>query len=562
MSGNKHALNWTSILIAIPVGSIASLVTLGFRELVETISAMFFGHNHDITQAIRVYPWFFWPLILGSGGLIAGFFLKYATSIERKSTVKTDYLEIINARLDAVPAKTSLFRALSSIASICSGASIGKEGPMVQLSALCGSIMGRYAFPRLALRNSDVVAMAASAGLASVYHAPLASAIFVAEIAFGVFALQRLIPLIIASAVGVMTMWSLGFHSTLYPFVNETFRLTTITFLLTLLIALVAGLVGWLVIFLIGQCKGVFSRIKNLPFRLAIGGVITGLLAIITPDILGNGYDVIVRLMTGERILPFMLLLLGLKLMATVLSVGSNAVGGLFTPSLLIGALLGVLMASLAATAGLPVDNICLFAVIGMGAVLAAVSQAPLMAILMMLEMTLNSSLLFPVMLATSLASLMAYQLHSSGTYPVVSRHFRRSEAQYDFDNGIIAQFMSEGETLQPAVSVGRALAVSSLKRERFVYIVSETQQFLGVVSVHEISRKILSHELTADSPVASVMDRDFPCVYAHQTLREGWEAFAQVTLERLPVLNNATERRFLGALTKTSLIQQARNFI
>lgn len=117
-----------------------------------------------------MFTWYCWPLIVGAGGLIAGFLLRYATAIEQKQTVRTDYLEVINAQLDAVPTRTSLFRGLSSLASISSGASIGREGPMVQLSALAGSLMGRWWFKSLPLKNSDVVAMAAAAGLASVYR--------------------------------------------------------------------------------------------------------------------------------------------------------------------------------------------------------------------------------------------------------------------------------------------------------------------------------------------------------------------------------------------------------
>ncbi|WP_017801347.1 chloride channel protein [Winslowiella toletana] len=562
VAGNKHALNWTSILVAIPAGIVASLVTLGFRLVIELISQLLFGSEQDITQAVTVWPWFCWPLIVGLGGVIAGFFLKYATSIEQQQTVKTDYLEVINARLDAVPTRTSLFRALSSIASIGSGASIGKEGPMVQLSALSGSILGRYCFKSLALKNSDVVAMAAAAGLASVYHAPLASAIFVAEIAFGISALQRLIPLIISAAVAVLTMWTLGYRSAIYPFADVQFQLTPATIALTVVIGLAAGLAGWLMIFLIGKSKGLFSRLKSLPLRLGIGGFAVGVLAIASSDILGNGYEVIVEVMAGSLALQALLLLLVLKMVATALSVGSGAVGGLFTPSLLIGALLGVAIASVASALGLPAGNALLYAAIGMAAVLASVSQAPLMAIIMVLEMTLNSSLLFPVMIAAVLASMMVYRLQSASTYPVISHHFSRSDAKFDFDNGIISQFIVPGAALLPEQSVGEALAVSSLKRERFVYIVNHHGQFLGVVSIHDISRKILDGEITLDSPVSTVMDGDFPFICASQTIREGWEAFAQVTLERLPVLNNPVERKFLGALTKTSLIQKAKGFI
>ncbi|BCQ41712.1 hypothetical protein ERHA54_43150 [Erwinia rhapontici] len=559
---SKHALNWTSILVAIPVGLVASLVTLGFREAINLIDGLVFNGQTDITQAMRVYPWYCWPLIVGAGGLIAGFLLRYATAIEQKQTVRTDYLEVINAQLDAVPTRTSLFRGLSSLASISSGASIGREGPMVQLSALAGSLMGRWWFKSLPLKNSDVVAMAAAAGLASVYHAPLASAIFVAEIAFGISAMQRLIPLIIASGVAVLTMWSLGHRSAMYPFSHSQFDLTPGSIALTVAIGLLAGLLGWGMLWLIGQSKRCFAPIRSLPLRLGLGGLLVGALAIGSTQILGNGYEVIVRIMAGDFLLPMLLALLLLKMLATAISVGSNAVGGLFTPALLIGALMGEMVALLATAAGLPVGNAEVFAAVGMGAVLASVSQAPLMAMLMVLEMTLNSSLLFPAMIASVLASMTVYRLHSSSTYSVMTRHFSRSDAKFDFDNGIISQFIVSGAALTPQDSVGKALAVSSLKRERFVYVIGEQGEFIGAVSIHDISHKVLDKEITLTSPVSCVVDTQFPTVYENQTIKEGWEAFARVTLERLPVLNNPLERKYLGALTKTSLIQQAKDFI
>ncbi|WP_243078871.1 chloride channel protein [Pantoea sp. MQR6] len=562
MKGSKHALNWTTLLIAIPVGFAASLVTLAFRGIIELINHLLFGSSSEITEAMHVWPWILWPLLVGAGGLLAGFFLRYAVNIEQQQTLKTDYLEVINARLDAVPTKTSLFRALSSIASIGSGASIGKEGPMVQLSALCGSMIGKFLPASLNLKNSDVVAMAAAAGLSSVYHAPLASAIFVAEIAFGISALQRLIPLIISSAVAVMTMWTLGFRSALYPLADVNFHMDASSLFMTVIIGLCAGLAGWLLITLIARSKKLFSRVSSLPLRLGAGGFAVGLLAIVSTDILGNGYEVIVKVMAGNYLLPGLLLLLVLKTLATSLSVGSNAVGGLFTPSLLIGALLGVVLATCGLALHLPLGNSLLYAAIGMAAVLAAVSQAPLMAILMVLEMTLNSSLLFPLMIAAVLASMVVYRLQSASTYPVVSNHFNRSEAKYDFDNMRVAELIIPGAALKPQESVGQALAVSSLKRERYVYVINDEGAFLGVVSIHEISRKVLAQEITLDSPVQQVMDDNFPCVYQNQSMREGWEAFALVTLERLPVLNNPHERRFLGALTKTSLIQKAQEFL
>ena len=562
MKEGKFVLSWTALLIAVPVGCAGAMVTLGFRLIIEWVNRLLFGRSDDITLAMHVWPWFFWPVIVGGGGVIAGFFLRYAVALEKKQAVGTDYLDVLNARLDAVPTRTSLFRALSSIASISSGASIGKEGPMVQLSALCGSIIGRYLPGRFHLKNSDVVAMAAAAGLASVYHAPLASAIFVAEVAFGISALQRLIPLVIASGTSVMTMWLLGYRSALYPLADVRFHVSIHSVLIVIAIGLVCGLAGAGFITLAGYSKKQFAQITSLPCRLGVGGVAVGILAIFSTEILGNGYEVIINIFSGQYLLWGLAGLLLLKLVATCCSVGSSAVGGMFTPSLLIGALVGAIFNVLTSDAGFAVQPGWLYAALGMAAVLAAISQAPLMAILMVTEMTLNSSLLFPLMIASVLATMVAYRLQSAVTYPLISTHFNRAEARYDFDNTTIAELIIPGAALLPDASVGDALAISSLKRERYVYVINESGRFLGVVSIHEIAASVLSQRITPDSPVREVMDDDFPYICQDKSLREGWEAFSQVTLERLPVLSDDKQRYFLGALTKTSLIRKAGAFI
>jgi hypothetical protein len=105
VSGSKHALNWTTLLIAIPVGFVASLVTLAFRGVIDLINRLLFNSDSEITVAMHVWPWIFWPLLVGAGGVLAGYFLRFAVAIEKQETVKTDYLEVINARLDAVPPK-------------------------------------------------------------------------------------------------------------------------------------------------------------------------------------------------------------------------------------------------------------------------------------------------------------------------------------------------------------------------------------------------------------------------------------------------------------------------
>ncbi len=562
MRTQYSSLNWLVLVLAIAVGIAGALVTLGFRLLIALCNVSLFGRSDDITQAMQVWPWYCWPMIVGIGGVVAGYFLHCALKMEKKTAIKADYLEVINARLNAVPTRSSVLRACSSMISIGSGSSIGKEGPMVQLAALCGSWLGRYLPKNFALANSDVVAMAAAAGLASVYHAPLAATIFIAEIAFGISALQRTIPLMFSAGSAVLTMWLLGFRSPLYPLMNIQFHISITPILLTILLALLCGFVGYGFITLTQKSRGIFNRIRSLPLRLGVGGLLVGSLAILTPDILGNGYEVIINLFAGHYLFSALVLILILKIIATSCSVGAGAVGGMFTPALMVGAALGGAFGLVCQQMGMTDNSPWLYAAIGMAAVLAAISQAPLMAILMVMEMTLNSSLLLPLMIAGVLATMVAYQCRSPITYPLVGAHLARADAKFTFDHTEISELVIPGACLYPEDSVQLALQASAHKRERYVYIIDQSERFLGVVSIHKIVEQVLAKEISLDSPVSSVIETDFPFVYQSQSLREGWEAFSRVTLERLPVLDNPQQQKFIGALTKTSLVQQAERFL
>jgi chloride channel protein, CIC family len=292
-----------------------------------------------------------------------------------------------------------------------------------------------------------------------------------------------------------------------------------------------------------------------------LGGGCVAFLAILSPLVLGNGYEVIVALFSGDYLFSTLLLLCGLKLLATGISVGSGAVGGMFTPALLVGASWGGACGLWFNSLGLVTVSPWLFAALGMAAMLSAMSRAPVMAIIMLLEMTLNSSLLLPLMLVTTVATLLATRCNVGVNYPLVNTHFSKSIAKFSFDQARIADVLIAGATLLPEDNVEKALRLCSIKRERYVYVINQQQQFLGVVSVHNLTQQLLNMQVTLDSAVSTLLETDFPVVYQNQTLQEGWQAFTRVTLERLPVLNNPTDKQLVGALTKTSLLQQASHF-
>src|SRR5471032_1758977 len=530
---------WINLLIAIPAGIIAALVTIAFRGAISGINDLMFSDGTDITKAFLEYPRLVWPLITAAGGIVAGFILLWALNVERKHGKMPDYLDVIDQRLPGIPLRSTLLRAASSLASIASGGSIGREGAMVQLSALSGSLLGRFSrFP--GLHQSDVIAMAAAGGLAAVYHAPFAGALFVA----------------------VLTVRSVTDYEPLYLYSSATFSPSPGAIVTVLAIGVVTGTLGPLFIASIDKVRQWMKPISHPALRLGLGGLAVGLVAMVSPLVLGNGFEVIDLILNDGDLHTSLLLVLVLKIVATAITVGSGAVGGLFTPSLLIGAASGALVCTFLQGLGFDPGPVGLYAAIGMSALLAATSHAPLMSIMMAFEMTLNSSLLFPLMLATAISYVVASRLKEGGTYPVLTRHNARFLAKNEFEYSTVASLVTPCSKMYVDASLSEVVSEGLKQRTRYVYVVDREERFLGVVPTNVLASGIIDGSLKSDDPIDAFIEQEFTTLFQQASYEQAWAMFSNSPLERLPVLENAQSRRLLGVITKAALLSKAKDFI
>ncbi|WP_426785902.1 chloride channel protein (plasmid) [Rahnella variigena] len=550
-----------NLLIAIPAGIVAALVTIAFRGAISGVNGLMFTDGSDITKAFNEYPKLIWPLITTAGGVIAGFILILALRYENKHGKMPDYLDVIDQRLPGIPVVSTVLRGLSSLASIASGGSIGREGAMVQLSALSGSLLGRFSRFK-GVHQSDIIAMAAAGGLAAVYHAPFAGALFVAEIAFGVTAVQRLIPLFISASVAVLTVRSLTDYAPLYLYSSVSFSPSPGAILTVLIIGVATGILGPLFISSIDKVRQWMKPISHPALRLGLGGLGVGLVAMISPLVLGNGFEVIDLILNNGDLQTSLLVLLILKIVATAITIGSGAVGGLFTPSLLIGAAGGALVCTFLQWLGFDPGPVGLYAAIGMSALLAATSHAPLMSIMMAFEMTLNSSLLFPLMLATAISYVVASRLKVGGTYPVLARHNARFAAKNAFEYSTVASLISTCSKMYVDASLSEVVSEGLKQRTRYVYVVDREERFLGVVPTNVVAAGLIDGSVKSDSPMDSFIEQEFTTIFQQASYEQAWAMFSNSPLERLPVLEDAESRRLLGVITKASLLNKAKDFL
>ncbi len=404
------------LVLAALAGVLGAAVTVLFREAITGIEALLGGQGSSlVVLALTLSPWE--RLLLPTfGGLAAGLILQEIGGRLRGRTT-TDYMEAVAAGDGWISIRQSLVKGASSLCTVASGGSIGREGAMVQLAAMVASTLGRLArLPRDHLRL--LVAAGAAAGLAAAYNAPLAATIFVAEIVLGSIALEHIGPLIVAAVIASVTVHDLLGYAPAYQI--PAFHLVSNWELgLYLLLGLIAGHTAPVFLRLLERATDLFTRLPlPLAGRLTLGGLIVGVVSVYEPQVWGKGYSVVGSVLLAPWAWQALATVLLLKVFTTAVTLGSGGIGGAFTPTLFVGALQGALFGTLV-QAVLPVGTAppSAYAVVGMGAMLAATTQAPLMSILMIIEMTMDYQIVLPLMLAVVIAHYTA--LRYTGVRPM-----------------------------------------------------------------------------------------------------------------------------------------------
>jgi CIC family chloride channel protein len=558
--GRSAADYLRGMALAAIMGVLGALAAHAFRWSLDHASEVLFGTADDITRLFAELPWYIRIACPTLGGAIAAFVLVQAQRREQRDGVVSEYLETIDGKMPRIPVLPSLLRCLSSFFSIVSGGSIGKEGAMVQLSATVGSV---FCVRLRGLRGEDfrlAVAMAATGGLAAVYHTPLAAAIFIAEIAFGGIELRRIGYLFTAAATSTWVTSAMGHFTPLYALPAYAFDVTGPAVLAVAALGVAAGVSGSVFLWCIRMAKRLFTRLhRSVVVRMTSGGLIVGLITLVAPDVTGNGFAPIARLFDGDTLATPLLMLLALKIVATAATVGAGAIGGLFTPSLMIGALTGAVCAPVAAYVFGVEHGAVLMGVLGMAAALAATTQAPLMSTLMVFEMTQEPSFVFPLMVATVAAYATSMLFRQTGTYEVIARHRARYERRSRLADATAGTVMRTPGLLAPTSAMLRdALEVGLSQKNRFVFVVDEAQRFIGAVWTNDLMARVNAGEGAATT-LADMAARDFPVVYAGQRLLDVWQTVVESPAERTPVLSDPESRRVVGVLQKSELLKQAR---
>lgn len=535
-------------------GFLGALSSLVFTALAEGVHSVLSGSDLGVVESMRRLPWWGCLLVPALGGACAGLILLLGRRLTRKQS-STDYMEAIAIGNGRIELRASLIKSAAALFSIGSGGSIGREGPMVQLAAVIASWLGRlqgFTPPQLRL----LVACGAAAGIASAYNAPIAGSFFVAEIILGTIAMESLGPLVVSAVVATLTVRVLTAAHVLYR-VPEFKLGSPLEMGPYVVLGLVAGTLAPWFLRSLRQSEGFFIALKlPLVARLAFGGLLVGGIAVNVPQVAGNGYSVVVEILNGE--LPWRLLIgiFACKWLATMSSFGSGAPGGIFTPALFMGASAGYLFGTgIHAVWPAAAQDPRAFALVGMGAFLSAASRAPVMAVIMLFEMTLSYDIILPLMLCNVIAYYTAKGFEDRSLYSdVLKRKAEEQPAANAFALSRVSDLMKPKPPVMPANARFADIANSFLKeRINNIYVTDDAARFLGVVALHDIKPYLHEPDIAELVIARDIMREDFPHVGPDQPLTEALGRFIGITAERLPVV--AENGELLGSLSKSDLL-------
>jgi CIC family chloride channel protein len=411
-------------LVFVAVG--ASAFAILFRSAVNVIFTRLYRAS-DVLDAFSNLPWSLRLLIPACGGGAAGLTGLWASRLFGGQGVG-DVMEAVALGERHISLRLASLKAFGSWLAIVAGGSVGREGPIIQFGGGVGDATG-HLFRLEERQTRALIAAGTAAGFAAAYNTPLAAVLFVVEVVAGVVALDTVLPAIIATPIATALTRLVVGGGPIYG--ERTFGVSSNVELLGhALLGLLAGIVGPAFMGLLEAGERVSARSSlPRPATAALGGLIVGTMAIWLPQVTGNGYEAINLILGGKLGIGVVVLLLAAKAFATTASVSSGSPGGAFTPSLFLGAALGgtVGRALAAVTPPGAVGPAGGYALVGMAALAAATTHAPVLAAVMVFELSGDYAIVLPLLAATGTATFVSLHLRRDSVY--MSELRRRGKA-------------------------------------------------------------------------------------------------------------------------------------
>lgn len=564
------------IATALVVGISTGIGAVAFRYLIQGVEWV--GYRW-LPGLIADWGKLYVIIVPALGGLIVGPLI-YFFAREAKGHGVPEVMEAVALRGGRIRPVVALIKSLASSISIGSGGSVGREGPIVQIGSAIGSSVGQV-FHLSEERIRNLVACGAAAGIAATFNAPIAGVIFALEVILGEFSV-RYFSTVVISAVAASVIGQVAFGDVPAFAIPVEYGINSLwEFAFYPLLGLAAAFVGVIFVRLLYWAEDLFAAWKRVPewVQPAFGGVFLGSLALgyplltgvtwdTVPQIFNVGYGVIESALASQLTLSVVLVLLVLKLIATSITLGSGGSGGVFAPSLFMGAMLGVAFELIvnAIFPGIPSPSGA-YALVGMAAVFSASAHAPITAVIILFELTGDYRIIMPLMLTVVVATLISNALlRGESIYTLkLSRRGVRLQRGRDVDvmqAVIVADVMAS----EDVVTVNKEMMLDGLSETiaRTLHhgfpILDQEGKLWGMVTVSDLNRA-LARNVPRSSTVAQIgVPRDrLQVAYPDETMGDALARMSWRGLGRLPVVSRDEPTHFLGLIRRADIVRAYR---
>lgn len=545
-----------TLIIASLVGLCTGFAAVGLQHLITLFHNLFFGGGAHLLG--KVMGSYYVLLIPAAGGMVVGP-LVYFLAREAKGHGVPEVMAAVAERDGVMSPRTVLVKGLAASVSIGSGGSVGWQGPIVHISSAIGSSIGQgLRLPPSLLKT--LVACGAAGGISATFNAPIGGVLFAQELILGEFATSNFILIVIASiTANIVSRAYLGDFPAFRVPAYELKSAEEMVFYLVL--GLLCGLFSVLYIKVFYRTGDWFDRIRRVPdyFKPVLGGFVVGAIGLCYPQVFGVGYETVEQILLHPASLHLMVALLFMKLLATSVTLGSGGSGGVFAPSLFMGAMLGGAwgivvnngFAGVAAPAGA-------YALVGMGGVFAGTSQAPITAIILLFEMTGDYKVVLPLMLVCVISSLAARGIYPQTLYTeklarrgLDLRRYKRPDILSDI---AVEQIMTrQVATLEGDLPVHQARQVM-MNHSYTGFPVLRQGRLAGMVTYEDIYRAVQTG--AEDLALSHIASRKIVSVHPQDSVRQALEKMVRADIGRLPVVSAADPGILVGIVSRSDIIR------
>jgi CIC family chloride channel protein len=549
-------------VLVVATGVVSGLGAVGLLALLNLVKRLAWGDATTFAAAFAAAsPARRIAVPAVAGGLVTAMMLLARGRLGGHGT--SGIIEAIWIQRGRLPLQRSLLRGVVSIVAVGMGASLGREGALLQTGAASGSWLAQR-FQLSGGRTRLLVACGAASGIAAAYNVPIGGALFGLEVLLGSFALELLGPIVVSCVTATMIARLFLGASPTYAVPGYALLKPT-EILVCLVMAPLLGLASAAYVKVMGWTE---VQLYRLPRWVAVllppaAMAIVGATAVKFPDVLGNGYDTVEATLLGRTAFLLLLVLPFLKLAATALCAGAGVPGGLFTPSLMYGALLGAALGAIAHRVypglGAPASS---FALVGMAGVLAGTTHASVSAVLIIFELTGDYGVIVPLMLSAFVAAATSRALDPESLYTAPLRRRGVKLPELPRPDWLRATPIQEivrpqFETVTPDAPLRSVLPrLLTLSPGSDLYVSGEGGVYLGVITLEGVKGHIGGGSLLPMT-AGDVMDKAVQPLTVGMRLSEAASRLADAVSEELPVVDE--RRRIVGTASKRDILKRGR---